>query len=92
MSGTGRTLIDSDVLAGLEDRILRAVDLIGRLKREKEVAEGRVRELSTGQSSAAETLKAENARLRAEVETLRAERQDVRARIERLLGQLDALD
>lgn len=71
---------DVDTLAGLEDRILRAVEAVNKLRQEKEAAE-----------QAAATLKAENERLAEEVETLRAERKQVRGRIEKLLGQLDTL-
>ena len=86
MADTARTLIDNDVLSGLEERILRAVDTIARLREEKRAADARMRELSSGQSSASETLKAENARLRAELDALREERRQTRSRIERLLN------
>ena len=71
---------ESDSLSTLEDRIQRAVQLVGRLRKEKESAE----------EDAAEA-KAEAVRLSDEVKTLQAERKQVRARIEKLLGQIDQL-
>jgi len=69
-----------DSLSSLEDRIQRAVQLVTRLRQEKEAAV----------EDAAEA-KAEAARLADEVKTLQAERKQVRARIEKLLGQIDQL-
>ncbi len=69
-----------DALSSLEDRIQRAIQLVARLREEKEAA---LNEL-------AET-KAEVARLSDEVKGLQAERKQVRTRIERLLGQIDQL-
>ena len=69
-----------DSLTSLEDRIQRAVQLVTRLRQEKEAAV----------EDAAEA-KAEAARLADEVKTLQAERKQVRARIEKLLGQIDQL-
>ena len=69
-----------DSLASLEDRIQKAVQLLTRLRQEREAA---VKE-------AAEA-KAETARLSEEVETLQAERRQVRSRIEKLLSTIDQL-
>jgi uncharacterized coiled-coil DUF342 family protein len=69
-----------DSLAGLEDRVQQTVQLVGRLRQEKEAA---LRE-------AAEA-RAEIARLSDEVRSLQAERKQVRSRIERLLEQIDQL-
>ena len=71
---------ETDALVGLEDRIQKAVQLVTRLRKEKEAAE----------QDAAEA-HAEAARLSDEVKTLQAERKQVRARIEKLLGQIDEL-
>ncbi len=71
---------EPDSLSSLEERILKAVDLIARLKKEKEAA----------QSEAAEA-RAQAARLAEELESLRNERKHVRTRIEKLLGQMDLL-
>jgi chromosome segregation ATPase len=69
-----------DSLSTLEDRIQRAVQLVARLRQEKEAA----------LEEAAEA-KAEVARLTDDVRTLQAERKQVRSRIEKLLGQIDQL-
>ena len=71
---------ETDALVGLEDRIQKAVQLVTRLRKEKETAE----------QDAAEA-HATAARLSDEVKTLQAERKQVRARIEKLLGQIDEL-
>lgn len=71
---------DADTLSSLEDRIQHAIDLVSRLRKEKESA----------LEEAAET-RAANLRLAEEVKTLQAERKQVRSRIEKLLGQIDQL-
>ncbi|HUI57442.1 MAG TPA: cell division protein ZapB [Bryobacteraceae bacterium] len=71
---------ESDSLSSLEDRIQQAVQLVSRLRQEKEAA----------LHEAAEA-RAEAARLADEVKTLQAERKQVRTRIEKLLGQIDQL-
>ena len=78
--GTSPAGLESDSLSSLEDRIQRAVQLVARLRQEKESAV----------EEAAEA-KAEAARLADEVKTLQAERKQVRGRIEKLLGQIDQL-
>jgi len=72
--------VSSDALASLEERILRAVQLVSQLRREKEAAE----------ATAAELL-SQNQQLTQELEALRADRGEVKTRIERLLSQLDNL-
>lgn len=71
---------ETDSLSSLEDRIQRAVQLVTRLREEKEEAI----------EQAAEA-KAEAERLSDEIRTLHTERKQVRARIEKLLGQIDQL-
>jgi len=71
---------EHDSLSTLEDRIQRAIELVARLRKEKEAA----------LEEAAEA-KGEVERLSGEVQTLQAERKQVRSRIERLLGQIDQL-
>ena len=78
---------ETDSLSSLEDRIQRAVELVGELRRERETA---VAESAEAKAAAAEA-RAENARLAETVRTLEAERKQVRSRIERLLGQIDQL-
>ena len=89
-----RVADDSDALASLEDRILRAVELVNQLRKEKEAAEARAQALVADKSAASrsiEELEVENAVLKEELETLREERKHVRMRIEKLLGQMDSL-
>jgi FtsZ-binding cell division protein ZapB len=79
---------ESDSLTGLEERIQRAVQLVARLRQEKEAA---VAEVAQARSEAAEA-RAEADRLAEEVRALQTERKQVRNRIERLLGQIDELN
>ena len=72
--------LESDSLSSLEDRIQRAVQLVSRLRQEREAA---VTEAAEAKRAAA--LMAD------EVKTLQAERKQVRSRIEKLLGQIDQL-
>lgn len=69
-----------DALASLEERIRQAVELVARLRTERDAA---VRD--------AEEARTEAARVSEELDILRAERQQVRVRIEKLLGQIDQL-
>jgi FtsZ-binding cell division protein ZapB len=71
---------ETDALGGLEDRIQRAVQMVTRLRKEKEAAQ---QEAADAHAAAA--------RLSEEVKNLQAERKQVRARIEKLLGQIDEL-
>jgi FtsZ-binding cell division protein ZapB len=71
---------ETDSLGSLEERIQQTVQLVEKLRRERDEA--------VEQSAEA---KAEAARLAGEVKTLQSERKQVRTRIERLLGQIDQL-
>ena len=71
---------ETDSLSSLEERIQRAVELVSRLRQEKEAA-----------LEEAAAARAEAARRAEEVRSLQAERKQVRARIEKLLGQIDQL-
>jgi FtsZ-binding cell division protein ZapB len=71
---------DLDALAGLEERITRAIDLVASLRQEKA-------DLETQLSSAV----AERDSLSQELAELRSERKQVRSRIEKLIGQMDLL-
>jgi predicted nucleic acid-binding Zn-ribbon protein len=72
---------ESDSLSSLEERIQRAVQLVARLRQEKEAAV----------AEAAEA-RAETERLTEQMRALEAERKQVRGRIERLLEQIDELN
>jgi FtsZ-binding cell division protein ZapB len=69
-----------DALAGLEDRVQKAVTLVETLRRERDAL---ARDLSDSQG--------EVERLSSEVTALRTERTQVRGRIEKLLGHIDQL-
>jgi septal ring factor EnvC (AmiA/AmiB activator) len=71
---------ETDSLISLEERIQQTVQLVARLRQERDSA----------LEQAAEA-KAEAARVAGEVRTLQSERKQVRTRIERLLGQIDQL-
>jgi FtsZ-binding cell division protein ZapB len=71
---------DTDALSGLEERIQKAVELVTRLRAEKDAA-----------LQDAADAHAQAARLSEEVKTLQDERKQVRTRIEKLLGQIDEL-
>jgi FtsZ-binding cell division protein ZapB len=71
---------ESDSLHALEQRIQQAVQLVARLRQEKDAA-----------LQAASEARAEAARLTDELKTLHGERKQVRSRIEKLLGQIDQL-
>lgn len=72
--------VETDSLAGLEERVQKAVALVQRLRQEKEAA---LKENAD--------LKAELAMYNEELDGLRAERKQVRSRIEKLLGHIDQL-
>jgi septal ring factor EnvC (AmiA/AmiB activator) len=80
--------LSADEFSALEERVLRAVNLVKRERSERADAEKR--------AAAAEALLAEQAsrfsRTQHEIEHLRAERDQVRQRVERILAQLDALE
>jgi len=69
-----------DALASLEERIRQAVELVARLRTERDAA---IRD--------AVEARTEVARVSEELDILRAERQQVRGRIEKLLGKIDQL-
>ena len=77
-----------DDFSSLEDRILRAVNLVKRERLARSAAEERATELEVRldeRNTAAEELQKE-------IGALRAERDHIRQRVEKLLTQLDALE
>jgi FtsZ-binding cell division protein ZapB len=70
----------TDSLTSLEDGIQRAVQLVSRLRQERDAA-----------VEDAANARADADRLASENKTLQAERKQVRTRIEKLLGQIDQL-
>jgi peptidoglycan hydrolase CwlO-like protein len=72
---------ESDSLSSLEERIQRAIQLVTRLRQEKEAALAEVAKA-----------RADAQRMADELKSLQAERKQVRGRIERLLEQIDELN
>lgn len=71
---------DLDSLGHLEERISRAVEVVGRLRAENQELQQRLDAANVETKQALE-----------ELEELRSERKQVRERIEKLLGQMDVL-
>ena len=78
---------ETDSLASLEEKIVRAVELVTRLRQEKEAA---FAERDAALEKAAR-VQAQLDILSGELQSLRAERKQVRTRIEKLLGQINQL-
>jgi hypothetical protein len=101
-SEPGTLALSADEFSALEERILRAVNLVKRERLAKTAAEERA---TAAEARVAEQirnvenlnrerdeLQRESANLQREIDTLRSERDQVRQRVERLLSQLDALE
>ena len=73
-------LQETDSLNSLEQRIQQAIQLVSRLRAEKDSA-----------LEQAAHARAESARLAEDILALQEERKEVRQRIEKLLGQIDEL-
>jgi septal ring factor EnvC (AmiA/AmiB activator) len=85
---------DAEFLASLEERILRAVELVGQLRKENASLESRLEaaeEAHRGLEADLADARKESGRLAKEIDSLHAERKQVRTRIEKLLGQMDLL-
>lgn len=93
MAATARD-VEVDSLAALEDRITRAVDVVSRLRSEKDSLSAQmdavIAERDAAQKATAE-LQGQFHKALQELEELRSERKQVRTRIEKLLGQMDLL-
>jgi uncharacterized coiled-coil protein SlyX len=91
----GTLAMTADDFSSLEDRILRAVNLVKREKLARTAAEERATQAEE-RATQAEAKLAEQVpvteQLQKDVTALRAERDHVRQRVEKLLGQLDALE
>ena len=85
---------DAVFLSSLEERILRAVELVTTLRKENAALEDKLDAAHAGAKNMEAELaesQLENARLSREIESMQAERKQVRTRIEKLLGQMDLL-
>lgn len=74
--------------SALEDRIVRAVELVKRERQARGIAEERAAKAEAQLGEQGPVVD----QLREEVRSLRAERDQVRQRVERLLAQLDSLE
>jgi hypothetical protein len=84
-----RTLtVSADDFSALEERVLRAVELVKRERLSRAAAEQRATEAELQLHEQAPQVE----HLQKEVNALRSERDYVKQRVERLLGQLDALE
>ena len=84
----GALTVSADEFSALEERVLRAVNLVKRERLERAAAEERP---AQAESQLAEKTEAA-ANLSREIDSLRTEREAVRQRVEKLLAQLDALE
>ena len=101
-SEPGTLALSADEFSALEERILRAVNLVKRERLAKTAAEERVTAAEArvveqiqnveNLNRERDELQKESANLQREIDTLRSERDQVRQRVERLLSQLDALE
>ena len=80
--------LSADDFSALEERIVRAVELVKRERQARTEAEERAAKAEAELESQAPLV----SQLQQQVRTLRAERDHVRQRVERLLSQLDALE
>jgi FtsZ-binding cell division protein ZapB len=86
---------DTDALLHLEERILRAIDLVNSLRADKQgLLSERAKLISEKEALETELLntQAEVEELQSQLAALREERKEVKGRIERLLGQMDSIN
>jgi FtsZ-binding cell division protein ZapB len=86
--GPGTLAVSAHEFAALEERVLRAVNLVKRERLERTAAEERAVQAEAREQQRA----AEFETLQKEVQALRAERDAVRQRVEKVLAQLDELE
>ncbi len=79
--------VSADDFSALEERIIRAVEMVKRERQGRMAAEERAKQAEFELSEVAPRIEA----LEKELVTLKSERDHVRQRVERLLSQLDAL-
>ena len=87
--------VSADDFAAIEERILRAAELVKRERQARAAAEAHSAELEARVTQAEAQVQAQSPlmeQLQNELNELRAEREQVRQRVERLLKQLDTLE
>lgn len=93
-SQQGQPTADADALAYLEERVMRAVQLVHELRMERDVVTRDLEAALAAHQQTREELdgqRAETERLQRELSSLRDERSSVKERIEKVLGQLDQM-
>lgn len=93
-AGSETLAVSADDFSALEERILRAVNLVKRERMERAAAEERALAAEariSEQVEIADSLRKESETQQKEIDTLRGEREQVRQRVEKLLSQLDEL-
>jgi len=92
---SGALTVSVDDFAALEERILRAVNLVKQERQARVAAEANAAQ-AEARAARAETELHDQAplmeRLQAELKSLKAERDHVKERVDRLLKQLDGLE
>ncbi len=91
MPGAAAGAIHADDFQALEQRVLRAVELIRQEREARAAAEAEVADLRHQLEQQTESSEVRAAELESELAQFRQERDTVRTRVEKLLGQLDAL-
>jgi hypothetical protein len=86
--GAGTVALSADEFTALEERVLRAVNLVKRERMARSEAELRAVAAEEKVSEQIETID----NLNKEIGSLRAEREAVKQRVDRILSQLDALE
>ncbi len=84
----GTLALSADEFSALEERVLRAVNLVKRERAARNEAEERALQMEIK----LEEQTATTDQLQKEIGSLRSEREQVKQRVERLLSQLDALE
>ena len=85
---TGTLALSLDDFSSLEDRVLRAVNLVKRERLARAGAEDRATQAEARQHEQATVIE----QLQKDIAALHAERDHVRQRVEKLLTQLDTLE
>ena len=86
--GAGTVAVSADEFTALEERVLRAVNLVKRERMARSEAELRAVAAEEKVSEQIETID----NLNKEIGSLRSEREAIKQRVDRILSQLDALE
>jgi len=84
----GTLALSANDFSALEERVVRAVNLVKNERQARTAAEQRAQSLESRLQEQGDLVKS----LQEEVQVLNSERDQVRQRVERLLSQLDALE